>query len=70
LEGKGVDGLTLDALAARVSQGQFREVILGTTPNVEGDATALVWSDGPVLHVACFETADEAQRVREAIAAP
>ncbi|MEY4842221.1 MAG: hypothetical protein RJA12_945, partial [Planctomycetota bacterium] len=28
------------------------------------------WSDGPVLHVACFETADEAQRVREAIAAP
>jgi recombination protein RecR len=42
LEGKGVDGLTLDALAARVSQGQFREVILGTTPNVEGDATALV----------------------------
>lgn len=42
LEGKGVDGLTLDALAARVAQGQFREVILGTTPNVEGDATALV----------------------------
>lgn len=42
LEGKGADGLTLDALAARVTQGQFREVILGTTPNVEGDATALV----------------------------
>jgi recombination protein RecR len=42
LEGKGSDGLTLDALAARVAQGQFREVILGTTPNVEGDATALV----------------------------
>lgn len=42
LEGRGADGLTLDALAARVAQGQFREVILGTTPNVEGDATALV----------------------------
>lgn len=42
LEGKGVDGMTLDALAARVANGQFREVILGTTPNVEGDATALV----------------------------
>lgn len=42
LEGKAADGLTLDALAARVAQGQFREVILGTTPNVEGDATALV----------------------------
>ncbi|MFM7413147.1 MAG: recombination mediator RecR [Planctomycetota bacterium] len=42
LEGKGADGLTLDALAARVAQGRFREVILGTTPNVEGDATALV----------------------------
>lgn len=35
-----------------------------------GDATALVWSDGPVLHVACFETADEAHRLAEAIGAP
>lgn len=42
LEGKGADGMTLDVLAARVANGQFREVILGTTPNVEGDATALV----------------------------
>ena len=42
LEGKGANGLTLDVLAARVSSGKFREVILGTTPNVEGDATALV----------------------------
>ncbi|MFM7242596.1 MAG: recombination mediator RecR [Planctomycetaceae bacterium] len=42
LEGRGVERLTHDALAARVAQGGFREVILGTTPNVEGDATALV----------------------------
>ncbi|MFM8734760.1 MAG: recombination mediator RecR [Pirellulales bacterium] len=42
LEGKGTDGLTLDALAARVAAGGVREVILATTPNVEGDATALV----------------------------
>jgi len=42
LEGKGADGLTLDVLVARVASGRFREVILGTTPNVEGDATALV----------------------------
>ena len=42
LEGKGADGMTLDVLAARVANGQFREVILGTTPNLEGDATALV----------------------------
>jgi recombination protein RecR len=42
LEGKGAERLTLDALVARVKQGSFREVILGTTPNVEGDATALV----------------------------
>jgi recombination protein RecR len=42
LEGKGPEGLTLDVLAARVATGQFREVILGTTPNVEGDSTALV----------------------------
>jgi recombination protein RecR len=42
LEGKGADGLTLDVLVASVASGRFREVILGTTPNVEGDATALV----------------------------
>jgi recombination protein RecR len=42
LEGRGAEGLTLDALVARVAQGRFREVILGTTPNVDGDATALV----------------------------
>ncbi len=42
LEGKGAERLTLDALVTRVKQGGFREVILGTTPNVEGDATALV----------------------------
>jgi recombination protein RecR len=42
LEGKGSERLTLDALVSRVKQGGFREVILGTTPNVEGDATALV----------------------------
>lgn len=42
LEGRGPDGLTLDALVSRVAQGGIREVILGTTPNVEGDTTALV----------------------------
>jgi len=42
LEGKGPERLTLDALEARIRGGAFREVILGTTPNVEGDATALL----------------------------
>jgi recombination protein RecR len=42
LEGKGPEHLSLDALEARVKEGTIREVILGTTPNVEGDATALV----------------------------
>jgi len=42
LEGKGPDALTLDQLVERVRQGGIREVIMGTTPNVEGDATALV----------------------------
>jgi recombination protein RecR len=41
LEGRGPETLTLDALAARVATGEVREVIMGTTPNVEGDATAL-----------------------------
>jgi len=42
LEGRGAERLTLDALEARVQAGGIREVILGTTPNVEGDATALL----------------------------
>jgi recombination protein RecR len=42
LAGKGPERLTLDALESRVRGGSFRELILGTTPNVEGDATALL----------------------------
>lgn len=41
LEGSGPERLTLDALADRVARDGVREVIMGTTPNVEGDATAL-----------------------------
>lgn len=42
LEGVGPEKLTIDVLVERVRQGSFREVIMGTTPNVEGDGTALV----------------------------
>ena len=42
LEGNGPDKLTIDRLVERVRQGGFREVIMATTPNVEGDGTALV----------------------------
>lgn len=42
LEGMGPEKLTIDALVERVRQGSFREVIMGTTPNVEGDGTALI----------------------------
>jgi len=41
LEGSGPESLTLEALERRVRSGDVREVIMGTTPNVEGDATAL-----------------------------
>ncbi|HBB74501.1 MAG TPA: recombination protein RecR [Planctomycetaceae bacterium] len=41
LEGTGPESLTLDALADRVGREGVREVIMGTTPNVEGDATAI-----------------------------
>jgi recombination protein RecR len=44
LEGAGPESLTLDALEKRVRSGVVREVIMGTTPNVEGDATALAVS--------------------------
>ena len=41
LEGTGPDQLTLDALAKRVAEGGFEEVIMATNPTVEGDGTAL-----------------------------
>ena len=41
LEGVGPEKLTLAQLVDRVKGGGIREVIMGTTPNVEGDATAL-----------------------------
>jgi recombination protein RecR len=41
LEGVGEEKLSIDALIRRIEQGQVREVIMGTTPNVEGDGTAL-----------------------------
>ena len=41
LEGIGPDQLTIAKLVERVRHGGVREVIMGTTPNVEGDATAL-----------------------------
>jgi len=41
LEGIGPEDLTIDALAKRVRAGGVREVVLGTNPTMEGDATAL-----------------------------
>lgn len=41
LEGVGPDQLTIDALVNRVRRGQFREIIMGTNPTLEGDGTAL-----------------------------
>ncbi len=41
LEGLGPDRLTLAALAQRVRRGGVREVILATSPTLEGDGTAL-----------------------------
>src|SRR6185369_12503847 len=37
LEGTGPDQLTIDALVARVRNGSFREIVMGTNPTVEGD---------------------------------
>ena len=41
LEGVGPEELKVDELVERVRKGAFREVILGTNPTVEGEATAL-----------------------------
>ena len=40
LDGIGPEELGLDQLAARLDEGQVREVILATNPTVEGEATA------------------------------
>lgn len=45
LDGMGPDRLTLTALVARVRRGGVREVILATSPTLEGDGTALFASN-------------------------
>ncbi len=45
LEGVGPDQLTIDPLVERVRTGEFREVIMGTNPTLEGDGTALYISN-------------------------
>jgi len=40
LDGIGPDDLGLNILAAQLSSGQFKELILATNPTVEGEATA------------------------------
>ena len=37
----GPDQLTIEALVERVRTGEFREVIMGTNPTLEGDGTAM-----------------------------
>lgn len=41
LEGVGPDDLRIRELLQRVNSGDYREVIIATDPNVEGEATAL-----------------------------
>ncbi len=40
LDGVGPDDLKIKELVTRIEQGNIREVIIGTNPNVEGEATA------------------------------
>ena len=41
LDGIGPDEMRFDRLLKRIRQGKFREIILATNPNPEGEATAL-----------------------------
>ncbi len=41
-QGVGPDQLTVDALERRVRQGEVRELIMATNPNLEGDGTSLL----------------------------
>jgi len=41
MEGIGPDDLRIKELLARIQEGQVKEVILATNPDVEGEATAV-----------------------------
>ena len=41
LDGIGPEQLKIDALLKRVAEGNVREIICATNPNMEGDATVL-----------------------------
>ncbi len=41
VDGIGPDDLSIDSLVERLEKGQFKEVILATNPNLEGETTAL-----------------------------
>ncbi len=43
-EGVGVDDVRIKELMSRLEDGQVREVILGTNPNLEGEQTAMYLS--------------------------
>ncbi len=45
LENIGPEKLTIDKLVQRISNGDFKEVIMATNPTVEGDGTALYISN-------------------------
>jgi len=45
LDGMGPDRLTFDSLIERVRRGGVREIILATSPTLEGDGTALFASN-------------------------
>ncbi|MEI8211257.1 MAG: recombination mediator RecR [Planctomycetota bacterium] len=45
LDGVGPDQLTIEPLVDRIRRGNFREAIMATNPNVEGDGTALFISN-------------------------
>jgi recombination protein RecR len=45
LDGVGPDQLTFNQLVRRVKDGSVREVILATSPTLEGDGTALFASN-------------------------
>ncbi|MFA6309665.1 MAG: recombination mediator RecR [Clostridia bacterium] len=41
MEGVGPDSIKIKELLARIGEGNVREVILATNPNIEGEATAM-----------------------------
>ncbi len=67
LEGINPEDLTIDALVKRVQKGGIKEVIIATSPDLEGEGTAAYLRDA--LNEACKKTGAKITRIARGVPA-